>query len=99
MSLLEALRQVEGPVCDSTALRSESIVQRQRLDDLVGANDEHAAMVRQLEQAYDHQVSASPLETNHPSLAESGPMNVDEIPSADELAAELEQFLRDQGPN
>lgn len=98
VSLIDAIHQVEGPRCDSTALRSESIVQRQRLDDLVGANDEHAAMVRQLEQVYDDHVSSTTPESTHPSLVDSRPMNVDEIPSADELAAELEQFLRDQGP-
>lgn len=97
MALLEGIVQVSGLSVDMTELRSESIVQRQRLDDLVESNTEHAAMVAQLERHYDSLVNSA-VESTHPSLTDSGPMNVDELPSAEELAEELEQFLRDQGP-
>ncbi len=96
VALLEALRRHTGIAIEGGGLRTESIVQRQRLDDLVAANDEHATMVRHFEQLYDAQLSST-IESTHPSLSDGTPIDVGELPSADELAAELEQFLRDQG--
>jgi hypothetical protein len=59
-------------------------VQRERLDQLVANNSEHASMLSQLEAAYDD-VHGSPIEDDEA-----------DIPTVDELAAEVEQFLRDQ---
>ncbi|MBP7631937.1 MAG: hypothetical protein KA758_15900, partial [Acidimicrobiales bacterium] len=53
-------------------------------DAAVAANAEHLAMLRTLEQTHDAQ-------------AQAGPDLPPAIPSADELAAEVERFLRDQG--
>jgi hypothetical protein len=50
----------------------------------VSSNDEHGAMVHQLEAVYD-QLTETTLSLGTP-----------EIPSGDELAAEFERFLRDQ---
>jgi hypothetical protein len=61
-------------------------IQRVRIDQLVGGNDEHQAMVQQLETAYDAVEDAG-----GPQVAPT------DLPSADELAAEVERFLRDQG--
>jgi len=97
-ALVDAVRRTGGLSLTGNMLRSEAIMQNQRLDDLIAANDDHAKMLRQLEQAYDAQLSSS-IESTHPSLADGVPMNADELPSGDELAAELEQFLRDQGPS
>jgi len=57
---------------------------RQRLDAAVQSNPEHLAMLHALEARHDEMIQAAPT-------AEA------DIPSADELAAEVEQFLRDQG--
>ena len=57
-------------------------------------------MVRQLEQIYDAQQTsdASPTtSTMHPSSQAPGPpIDAGELPSVDELAAEVERYLRDQ---
>lgn len=87
VALLEAVRDLTGIEFDSPTLRQEAIIQRQRLDDLVAANPEHVQMLRQLEQVYD-------------SVDTSGPIAVpdeSQLPSGDELAAELERFLREGG--
>ena len=65
--------------------RSEST--RARLDELIEQNPEHVDMLRQLEAAWD---------TSEPAQQ---PMSIGDIPSGDELVAELEEFLRDQRPD
>jgi hypothetical protein len=84
LSLLNGLHEVAGLTVDAAAIRQETIIQRQRLDQLVASNDEHRAMVSQLEELYDQSKQQTDL------LGTGG------IPTGDELAAEFEQFLRDQ---
>ncbi|HEX3088423.1 MAG TPA: PAC2 family protein [Ilumatobacteraceae bacterium] len=84
LALLTGLQEVGGLVVDAAAIRQETIIQRQRLDQLVASNDEHRAMVSQLEELYDQAKQQTDL------LGTGG------IPTGDELAAEFEQFLRDQ---
>jgi hypothetical protein len=83
LALLDGLREVTDIQIDVSAIRKETIIQRQRLDQLVSGNDEHRSMVDQLEALYDSQ-------------QESGLLGSADIPTGDELAAEFEQFLRDQ---
>ena len=83
LALLTGLHDVSGLVIDAPAIRQETIIQRQRLDQLVAGNDEHQAMVTQLEELYDSQ-------------QQSGLLGTADIPTGDELAAEFERFLRDQ---
>ena len=83
LALLNGLQEVAGVQVDSAAVRQETVIQRERLDQLVAGNDEHLAMVNQLEELYDNQ-------------QESGLLGAAGIPTGDELAAEFEQFLRDQ---
>lgn len=83
LALLNGLQEVAGVQVDSSAVRQETVIQRERLDQLVAGNDEHLAMVKQLEQLYDNQ-------------QESGLLGAAGIPTGDELAAEFEKFLRDQ---
>ncbi len=52
---------------------------RWQVDELVERNPEHAEMVSNLEHALD--------------ASEGNPLGVDEVPTGDELAAELERFL------
>ncbi len=85
VALLDGLREVTGIAIDASALGAEAEIQRARIDQLVSSNDEHGAMVRQLEQAYDQ------------AAQESNSLGTADLPSGDELAAEFERFLRDQG--
>ncbi len=96
MALLDGLTEVCGIQFDRRALEQESIIQRDRLDRLVSRNSEHAEMVSKLEEAFDaSQQQALPLE---PGPAPE-PISEKDIPTADELAAELEAFLRDSNPD
>ena len=51
LALLTGLHDVAGLVVDAAGIRQETIIQRQRLDQLVASNDEHRSMVNQLEAA------------------------------------------------
>ena len=84
LALLTGLHDVAGLVVDATAIRQETIIQRQRLDQLVAGNDEHRSMVNQLEELYDQAQQQTDL------------LGTGLIPTGDELAAEFERFLRDQ---
>ncbi|MDP2292939.1 MAG: PAC2 family protein [Actinomycetota bacterium] len=85
-ALLDGLREVTGITIDGSELQRESEIQRLRIDQLVAGNDEHQAMVQQLETLYD-QVEEQTIEFDRA---------MNELPSGDELAAEFERFLRDQ---
>jgi len=86
-ALLGGLREVTGVTIDTAALTREAELQRARIDQLVGGNDEHRAMVQQLETAYD-EAAQQTIDFDRA---------ISDLPSGDELAAELEQFLREQG--
>jgi len=81
--LLEGLDALTGVHADATELQVAAQSTRTRLDELVANSEEHAALVHQLEAAVD-------AETDQP-LGSS-------LPSGDELAAELERFLREENP-
>lgn len=83
-----------GAICDSGAIsletsdiRQQATLQRERLDQLVRANPEHAEMLTQLEREFDESHSGNGTLTTGFGGAP--------LPSGDELAAELEQFLRE----
>jgi proteasome assembly chaperone (PAC2) family protein len=78
-SLIEGLARIAGLTLDASSLRASAEEARVRVDDLVTNNPEHTSMVAQLEEVAD--------ENEGTSLG-------DEVPSGDELAAELEKFLR-----
>ena len=88
VALLDGLNEATGLVFEATELRGEVLAQGRRLDKLVADNDEHANMLHQLEQLYDAGDDVDP------HGASAGPSL--EMRSGDELAAEFEQFLRDQ---
>ena len=82
--LIEGLSAVTGVVLDSSALRAAGEASRHQVDELIGANPDHLEMVRRLETALDSE--------------EVSPLGLDvDVPSGDEIAAELEQFLRGEG--
>jgi hypothetical protein len=89
VALIDGLEQVAGVRVDATLLRNEATLQRERIDQLVESNNEHQAMVGQLETLYDQfdgEQLALPMAT----------FSNEDLPSGDELAAEFERFLRDQ---
>jgi hypothetical protein len=79
-ALLDGVRLVSGLEFDSRALLDDVSATRERLDELISRNDEHAALVQQLEQQDD-------------AIRRAGEHD---LPTGDELAAEVERYLRDQ---
>lgn len=82
LALIEGLGRVAGLNFPTAELALDAAATRDRLDDLVAGNPQHIAMLRQLEEASD---ATGPVD-------ELGP-----LPSGDEIANELEKFLREQG--
>jgi hypothetical protein len=89
VALLDGIREATGLVVDAATLRGEVMIQRRRLDALVVNNAEHRSMVEQLEQIYDAGDDERELGS------EPQPSTI-EMRSADEIAAEVEEFLRGQ---
>ncbi|MHB8334932.1 MAG: proteasome assembly chaperone family protein [Acidimicrobiales bacterium] len=77
-ALIDGLARISGLTLDASELRASAEEVRLRVDNLITNNPDHGSMVEQLEQAAD-------ADEEHP---------VEELPSGDELAAELERFLR-----
>lgn len=88
VALLDGVATLTGVQLDLGALRADAGAHGARLDELVAGNPEHVVMIGQLEQAYDADMRAEP--------PAAPPITAGELPSGDELAAELERFLRDQ---
>lgn len=80
--LLEGLATVADVVVDTAELREAAEATRQRLDELTANSVEHMTLVRQLEARADAEAAGD--------LAPDGWEN---LPSGDELAAEVERFL------
>jgi hypothetical protein len=83
-ALVDGLAAVGGLTLPSHELHEAAARATSRIDELIAASDEHRAMVRQLEAQVDEEVRVSDLD---PAT----------LPSGDELAAELERFLRGDG--
>ena len=86
--LLDALADETGWVLDTALLRREAAIQQERLDQLVSNNPEHVDMLAKLEESYD---------SLHADIPPMSPLGAN-LPTVDEIAAEVEQFLRDQQP-
>jgi proteasome assembly chaperone (PAC2) family protein len=87
VALVDTIRQLTGISVEAQPLRDAAVAHRQRLDELVAQSTEHLGLVHQLEEAFDAMLRPSD------SMVRPG----EPLPSGDELAAELERFLRDQG--
>jgi predicted ATP-grasp superfamily ATP-dependent carboligase len=83
VALIEALARIGELSLPFGDLPGRAEATRNRLDELIAQNPEHVAMLHQLETAYEE--AAAPR-----SFAP------EDLPTGDELVAELEQFLRDQ---
>ena len=81
-ALLDGAAQIASLSIDTGELHAQASASKERIDELVAANPEHAEMVRRLEAVWDNEESGA---TELP------------LPSADELASEIERFLREQG--
>ncbi|MBL89832.1 MAG: hypothetical protein CL517_06100 [Actinobacteria bacterium] len=79
VELLEGLRKISGIYNQDLQLDQKALNTRSRLDQLIGKNEEHLAMIEKLEIAYD--------QLNDPAAS---------LPSGDDLAEELQNFLRTQ---
>lgn len=101
VALLDGLRECADVVIDGSDLRQEGIELRERLDTMIAGNDEHLRMVAQLEEIHDASDDTVPTDEQgggmeagrRPSLGDGGRA----MPSGDEIAAEFERFLREQG--
>jgi hypothetical protein len=81
-ALVDTLAEVADLALDSSALHRAADLARQRVDELISQSTEHQEMVRQLEE--------------HLDAAECNTMDLGELPSGDDIAAELERYLRDE---
>ena len=88
IALIDGLGQAAGLSLRADSLRQAATEHIARLDDLVSQSDEHREMLRQLEAQADAESAESE------TLA---PINQSDLLSGDDLAAELERFLREQG--
>jgi len=79
-ALVDGLAAVAGLALDSSGLHGAADRSRRQVDDLIASNDEHVAMVRKLEESID--------------ASEGNALGVEAVPSGEEIAAELERFLR-----
>jgi len=84
--LVEGVNLVAGTTFSPEALTDEVAEMRSRIDELVAQNPQHSSMIHQLEAAYD-----ASLEEIAGEQGMTGP-----LPSGDELAEELQRFLREQ---
>jgi PAC2 family len=106
---LNELAKLDIPM---NGLRGEALLQRTRLDELVSKNDEHKEMVLKLELEYDYIYGRSDNrldslgdddgdgdgdgDGDDIDGEDNAPIDPETLPSGDELAEELEQYLRDQ---
>ncbi len=87
---LDSLSVATGLVFDSDTLREENREYLAKVDDQVAGSDELTTMLHNLESRYDAYMAGS---TNAQPIIHTG-----DLPSADELAAELERFLASRPP-
>jgi predicted ATP-grasp superfamily ATP-dependent carboligase len=83
VALIEALSRMAEVSLPLGDLPSEADKTRARLDELIAQNPDHVAMLHQLEVAHEQAAAPQSFQAN-------------DLPSGDELVAELEEFLRDQ---
>jgi len=79
-ALIDGLASIAGLSLDAGPLHAAADATRRQVDELIARSSEHEAMVRQLESSLDE--------------AEGNPLALGQMPSGDEIAAELERFLR-----
>lgn len=86
LALVEKLNEMAGLSFATGSLAAETSAVRARLDALVADSDEHLSLLRELESQVDERAG---------HLTDRPAREVD-LPSGDELAGEIERFLRGQ---
>jgi hypothetical protein len=86
---LQSITAATGLIFPTDRLRDEGRAFEQKIDEQVQSNEELAALVGRLEKTYDEYMQDNSIPS--PLTAEDG-----SIPSADSIAAELEEFLAAQ---
>ena len=86
LALVEKLNELGDLTFPTGTLAEESATLRARLDDLVADSAEHLTLLRQLESQADERAD---------HIVDRPTAEVD-LPSGEELAGEIERFLRDQ---
>ncbi len=81
-ALIDGLAAVAGLKLDTSELRTAADASLRQVDELITKSSEHLELVRQLERNLD--------------ATEGNPLDLGQIPTADELGAELERYLRGQ---
>jgi len=85
-ALVDGAAAVGGLTLTSRDLHDSAARARSRIDELIANSDEHKAMVAQLESQVDRETAEG-----------AGEFDPATLPSGDEIAAELERFLRGDG--
>ena len=86
-ALLDGLKEATGVDITGASLRNEVEIQRQRIDQMVEDNADHQLMVKQLESLHD-----AAVEDDADAASAAAEMR---LKSGDEIAAEIQEFLRD----
>ena len=81
-ALLDGLARLTEIEIDTSSLQAAATATGQQIMTLIAGSEEHTALVRQLEQQHDAEVRSD-------AAADFG-----DLPSGDEIAAELERYLR-----
>ena len=87
VALLDGITEVTGIELAAPDLRAAVAPQRERIDASIDGNAEHLAMLRQLEELHDAATDGDIVGGGGPTI---------EMRSGDELADEIQAFLRDQ---
>jgi proteasome assembly chaperone (PAC2) family protein len=80
-ALLDKLAELAELQLDTSALHEAATATYNQIEQLIANSEEHTAMVRQLETQHDQETGSTGFDLGR-------------IPSGDEIAAELERFLR-----
>ncbi len=80
-ALLDELGRLAELPLDTAVLRASAVATNTQIDELISGSDDHVALVRQLEQQHDSEQGLAAIDFG-------------ELPSGDELADELQRFLR-----
>jgi predicted ATP-grasp superfamily ATP-dependent carboligase len=80
-ALLESLTRLAAIEIDTASLQSAATATNTQIAALIAGSEEHTALVAQLEAQFDAELSTNPVDFG-------------DLPSGDEIAAELERFLR-----
>jgi proteasome assembly chaperone (PAC2) family protein len=84
-ALIDTLATVTGLELDAADLHAAAADVSAQIDEVLATSTEHRELVRGLEAVFDGEAAQADT-----------PLDFSDLPSSDELAAELERFLRDQ---